>query len=203
MKLQATLIAAACALALAACGNDAPPPAPATDAATPAADEATPATDSAMTESAATDTAMTEAPDEATAPAGDAAVVTDCSTTIGSNDAMQYSVHSIAIPASCSDFTITLEHTGQMPVAAMGHNVVISAESDMAGVLADGMAAGLANDYVKAGDTRVLAHTRLIGGGESTSVTFPVSKLQGAGPFVFFCSFPGHSSLMKGTVTVQ
>ena len=89
-----------------------------------------------------------------------------------------------------------------MPVAAMGHNLVVSSEADMAGVLADGMAAGAADAYVKPGDPRVLAHTPLIGGGEETSVTFPVTALQGAGPFVFFCSFPGHSALMKGTVAV-
>ena len=175
MSHRTTFLAAACLLALAACSNGTTPP-PATDAtATPAADVTTPA--------------------EPAAPA-------DCSTTIGSNDAMQFDAASIAIPAACTEFTIRLSHNGQMPVAAMGHNLVVSSEANMAGVLADGMAAGAADAYVKPGDPRVLAHTPLIGGGEETSVTFPVTALQGAGPFVFFCSFPGHSALMKGTVAV-
>ena len=70
------------------------------------------------------------------------------------------------------------------------------------GVLADGMGAGLDNDYVKPGDTRVVAHTKMIGAGEDTSVTFDVSKLQSGGPYAFFCSFPGHAALMKGSISV-
>lgn len=203
MSYRSTLLAAACALALAACGNDSTPP-PATDtAATPPADVTAPVDAAAPADTAGTD-ATADATAPATTPAADgAAVVSDCSTTIGSNDAMQFDASSIAIPASCTDFTIRLQHNGQMPVAAMGHNIVISTQADMAGVLADGMAAGAANDYVKAGDARVIAHTKLIGGGESTEVTFPVSKLQSGGPFQFFCSFPGHSALMKGTISVQ
>ena len=97
---------------------------------------------------------------------------------------------------------IRLADTGQMPVAAMGHNIVIAAQTDMAGVLADGMGAGLDGNYVKAGDARVVAHTEVIGGGGSTSVTFPVAKLQSGGPFEFFCSFPGHWTVMRGPIRV-
>jgi azurin len=43
----------------------------------------------------------------------------------------------------------------------------------------------------------------LIGAGETTSVSFPVSKIKSGGPYVFFCSFPGHSALMHGTISVQ
>ena len=60
----------------------------------------------------------------------------------------------------------------------------------------------MAKNYIKPGDARVIAHSPLVGGGESTKVTFPVSKL-GAGPYSFFCSFPGHSTLMKGTITLK
>jgi azurin len=44
----------------------------------------------------------------------------------------------------------------------------------------------------------VIAHTKVVGGGESTSVKFPVSKLTKGGDYTFFCSFPGHYGLMKG-----
>ena len=56
---------------------------------------------------------------------------------------------------------------------------------------------------IKASDPRVIAHTKLIGGGETASVSFPVSKIRSGGPYVFFCSFPGHAALMHGTISVQ
>ena len=194
MKIRITLLAAACGVALAACGGDTP--APAEPVAT------TPVTEAPAADVPAVEAAAVTPPAEVPA-TGPAAVVADCSTTIESNDAMQFNAASIAVPSSCTDFTIKLVHTGQMPVAAMGHNVVIAAQADMAGVLADGKGAGLDNNYVKPGDTRVVAHTEVIGGGGSTSVTFPVSKLQAGGPFEFFCSFPGHAALMKGTISVE
>ncbi|RYZ75069.1 MAG: azurin [Lysobacteraceae bacterium] len=190
------LLAGACVLALSACGDKSPPPAE--PAATPPA-----ATDPAPAESPAP---MPEAPAPAPAPAADgkpAAVVADCATQIEGNDAMQFNVSSITIPASCTDFKITLKHTGTMPIAAMGHNVVISKASEMMAVAAEGMGAGAANSYVKAGDARVVAFSKLVGGGETTSVSFPVSKLKDGGPYEFFCSFPGHAAMMKGSIKVE
>ena len=130
-----------------------------------------------------------------------AAMAATCSVDIEGNDMMKYNVANIDVSKSCTDFTINLKHVGKLPKAAMGHNVVIAATSDIKGIDADGIKAGAANDYVKPGDGRVIAHSKMIGGGESTSVTFPVSKLDG-GPYSFFCSFPGHSALMKGTLTL-
>jgi azurin len=198
MNTRILLLAGACALALSACGDkSAPPPEPATTA--PAATEPAPAEAPApMAETPTTAPAAAPATD-----AKPAAVVADCATEIEGNDAMQFNVSSIAVPASCTDFKITLKHTGTMPVAAMGHNVVITRTSDMQAVAADGMGAGAANSYVKEGDARVIAHSKLVGGGETTSVSFPVSKIKEGGPYEFFCSFPGHSMIMKGTITVE
>lgn len=194
MNTRISLLTAACALALVACGDKSPS----------TADTATPA---ATTEPMPAATpAATPAPADTAAPALDsdkpAAVVADCATEIEGTDAMQYNIGSIVVPASCTEFRITLKHVGQMPVTAMGHNVVIAKAADMQGIGADGIAAGAAAAYVKPGDTRVIAHTELVGGGQSTSVSFPVSSLQGDGPYAFFCSFPGHSALMKGTISV-
>ncbi len=193
LVLRTALLATACALVLGACSDNTPPPA---ETAAPAA-EATPAPPVEDAPSPAEAT-----PTVAAADAKGAAVVSDCATTIESNDAMQFNVSSIGVPASCAQFTINLKHVGQMPVAAMGHNVVVSALSDMQGIVNEGMGAGVGADYVKAGDARVIAHTKLIGGGENTSVTFDTSKIQGAGPYEFFCSFPGHSALMKGSISI-
>ncbi|MGV2904933.1 azurin, partial [Achromobacter sp. AGC25] len=81
-----------------------------------------------------------------------------------------------------------------------GHNWVLTTTADMQGAVNDGMAAGLDNDYVKKGDARVLAHTKVIGGGQTDSVTFDVSKLAAGTDYTYFCSFPGHFALMKGTL---
>lgn len=144
-------------------------------------------------------------PAAATAPmSGDkpAATVANCATQVEANDMMQYDVGSIAVPASCSVFRITLKHVGKLPVTAMGHDIVIARAADMQGIAADGMTAGAAANYLKPGDARVIAHTKLVGGGQSDTVSVPVAKLKSGGPFAFFCSFPGHSAVMKGTISV-
>ena len=141
------------------------------------------------------------APAAATAEGKKPAKVANCATTIEGNDAMQFSADAITIPASCSKFTINLKHVGKLPVVAMGHNVVIAKAADMAAVARDGMT--VAPEHVKAGDSRIVAHTRMIGGGESASVTFDVSKLKAGGPYKFFCSFPGHLALMQGNIVAQ
>ncbi len=113
---------------------------------------------------------------------------------------MQFNTKSIVVDKTCKEFTINLKHTGKLPKAAMGHNVVISKKADESAVATDGMKAGLDNNYVKAGDERVIAHTDVVGGGESTSVTFDVSKLKEGEDYAFFCSFPGHWSIMTGEI---
>jgi azurin len=63
-----------------------------------------------------------------------------------------------------------------------------------------GLGAGLANDYVAPGDKRVLAHTTTIGGGQTSSITFPTSILKAGGGYRYLCTFPGHNALMRGTL---
>lgn len=198
MNIKMTILAVACGLALSACSDN---------SSSPAAPPATTATASApMEASAPAPAASTPAatPEAAASTNGKpTAVVNDCATEIEGSDAMQYNVSSIVVPASCKDFKITLKHTGTLPVTAMGHDVVITKKSDMKAVDTDGATAGATDGYVKPDDARVIAHTKLIGGGETTSVSFPVSKIQGDGPYEFFCSFPGHAAVMNGSISVQ
>jgi azurin len=126
----------------------------------------------------------------------------NCSTTVEANDAMQFNTRSIEVPKTCKQFTVTLKHTGKLPKTAMGHNWVLTRADDQAGVLADGSSAGLANNYIKPNDSRVIAHTKIIGGGESDAATFKTSALKAGQPYAFFCSFPGHAALMKGTLSL-
>lgn len=132
-----------------------------------------------------------------------AAQAATCSANLEGNDAMKYNLSNIDVSKSCSTFTINLKHTGKLAKNVMGHNVVVALTADMKGIDTDGIKAGLAADYVKAGDSRVVAHSKVVGGGETTSVQIPVAKLSGTGPYSFFCSFPGHSALMKGTLTLK
>ncbi len=126
-----------------------------------------------------------------------------CSVTLDGNDAMQFDLKAIEIPATCKDFTINLTHSGKMAKNVMGHNVVITKTADMQAVANDGATAGLDKDYVKADDARVVAHSKVIGAGETASVTFDTSKLAADGKYSFFCSFPGHWALMKGPITIK
>lgn len=125
-----------------------------------------------------------------------------CSADIEGNDAMKFNLTNIDVSKSCKEFTVNLKHVGKLAKNVMGHNVVVAKTADIAAVSADGLKAGLAADYIKAGDAHVVAHSKVVGGGEATSFKIPVAKL-GADPYSFFCSFPGHSALMKGTLTLK
>lgn len=121
-----------------------------------------------------------------------------CEVTIGSTDQMTYTHDHISVSRSCKQFTVKLQHTGRMPAVAMGHNWVLSKTIDVQSIATEGVAAGATNNFLKSGDARIITHTRLIGGGESDSATFDVSALSAEESYTFFCSFPGHSALMKG-----
>lgn len=126
-----------------------------------------------------------------------------CSVDIASTDAMKFDKDVIAVDKNCKDFTVNLTHSGKLAKKVMGHNWVLSEAANVQGAAIDGMKAGLENDYVKPDDARVIAFTEVIGGGEKTSVTFSVDKLDASAEYTFFCSFPGHWSVMRGTLSVK
>lgn len=124
----------------------------------------------------------------------------ECSVDIAGNDQMQFDKREITVSKRCKQFTVNLVHPGTLPKQAMGHNWVLTTQADMQGAVNDGISAGLANDYVKQDDARIIAHTKLIGGGQADSVSFDVGKLAADQDYVYFCSFPGHFALMKGVL---
>ena len=206
MKIYLGLIAAA-ALTLTACGDNKPaqPAESASPAATAAASETAAASMAAASAPAASaPAAASEAAPAAasTAAATPAAAGGECEAVIVSDDAMKFDPKEIQVKSSCKQYKITLKHEGKMPKSAMGHNVVVSKAADKDGILADGQAAGEANNYVKAGDERVIAHTKLLNGGEQDSVTFDVSKLAKGEAYEYYCSFPGHYATMNGKLTL-
>jgi azurin len=121
-----------------------------------------------------------------------------CKVEISGNDLLQYDKQELAVPATCKNITVTLHHSGKQPREAMGHNWVLVNAVDYVAVANAGLNAGLASDYVASGDKRVLAHTKVIGGGETTSVTFPAALLRKGGDYKYLCTFPGHNALMHG-----
>lgn len=127
----------------------------------------------------------------------------NCSIDVESTDAMQFNTKSISVDKSCKEFTVNLSHTGKLPKNAMGHNWVLTKSDDVNSVASDGISAGLGNEYLKPNDDRVIAFTKIIGGGEKTRVTFMVDKLSSDQEYTFFCSFPGHSAIMKGELSLN
>lgn len=124
----------------------------------------------------------------------------ECKVEVQSTDQMTFNVKEIQISKSCKSFTLELQHTGTLPKNVMGHNLVVAKAADVQGVSVDAMAAGADKGYLKEADERVIAHTKLIGGGESDSVSFDVAKLAAGESYQFFCTFPGHAALMKGDI---
>lgn len=128
-------------------------------------------------------------------PAGGGEVTLD----IGSKgDELLYDKASLEAPAGSK---ITLRLKNNATVASTLHNWVLAASASAAdGIAADGITAGEAAGYIKAGDNRVIAKTKMIKGGETDSVTFDAPK---AGTYTYVCTFPGHAALMRGTLTIK
>lgn len=123
----------------------------------------------------------------------------DCSVELTGDDQLKFNLKTIEVSKQCDSFTINFKHVGKLAREVMGHNVVITKDADKSAVNTAGMQAGLENDYLPADDARVVAATDLIGGGETTSVSFDPKKIA-AEDYVFFCSFPGHAAVMTGNI---
>ena len=126
-----------------------------------------------------------------------------CSFDIEVGDYLRFSSTEMSVEKSCDSVTVNLKHSGQLPEKIMGHNWVLSKSADVQPLATAGMSAGLAAEYVPKGDERVIAFSEVIGGGESTSVSFSTEGLISGGGYTFFCSFPGHSYSMRGSFIVK
>lgn len=126
----------------------------------------------------------------------------DCEVKIEVGDALKYSTTEVIANASCKEFTVELIHSGTLPAVAMGHNWVLSADSDVDAIATAGIPMGVAKNYLPDDDDRILAATKIIGGGESTSVSFSLDDLESGTAYAFFCSFPGHTSMMRGVFKI-
>jgi azurin len=112
---------------------------------------------------------------------------------------MRYSTQELAVPSECSDVEVTLRHAGKLPANVMGHDWVLARDSDMSGIVNAAVAAGASHGYLPQNDKRIIAATQLVGGGESSTVKFSTSALVQGARYVFFCTTPGHSTMMHGS----
>jgi len=122
-----------------------------------------------------------------------------CKLTLESNDQMQFSTRELVVPSDCGDVEVTLKHSGKMSARTMGHDWVLAKDSDMSAIVNAGLAAGPAHGYLPEHDKRIIAATAIVGGGESATVKFATSLLQAGTRYVFFCTSPGHATVMRGT----
>ncbi|WP_298495616.1 azurin [uncultured Algibacter sp.] len=117
---------------------------------------------------------------------------------ITSNDAMQFNKKEIKVQAG-KKVKITLKHIGKMDKNVMGHNFVLLKQGVDLVKFGNKAATARANNYIPEGDD-VIAHTKLIGGGETAVIEFEAPEV---GTYQFLCSFPGHYALMKGKFIVE
>ena len=126
----------------------------------------------------------------------------DVEVTIEGNDQMQYNKTAFTVTEG-QTVKLTFKNVGKLPKAAMGHNVVILTKgTDMAGFATKAMGA-VATEYIptdKESKAKILANTKLLGPGESESITFTAPA---AGEYDYLCTFPGHYAIMKGKMTVE
>ena len=153
--------------------------------------------------------AATPAAKPAAAPAAAAAAASappaegPCTVRLGGSDLMQFDKKELRAPSTCKIFKVVMIHTGKLPVAAMGHNFVVTRTADLQAVANAGLAAGMKNNHLPLNDKRVLAASpHLVGGGQWVVIDIPMATLQKGGDYSYFCTFPGHSGVMKGKFVV-
>ncbi|HCD53052.1 MAG TPA: azurin [Balneolaceae bacterium] len=119
--------------------------------------------------------------------------------TIEANDQMRFNLSEIKVKEG-DTVVLTLKHVGKLPKAAMGHNwVLLKKDVAMADFAKTAMTAK-ATDYIPEGTEDVIVHTKMLGGGEETTIEF---EAPAKGEYTFICSFPGHYALMNGKFIVE
>lgn len=141
------------------------------------------------------DNAASSAPQEAPAAVDENVTVV----TLNANDQMQFDQKTITVDAG-KKVRLTLHHTGKMDKSIMGHNFVLLKQGTVIADFAQSAMESADNNYIPANTDAVIAHTPVIGGGESTTVEFDAPE---AGTYDFICSFPGHYAMMQGKFVVK
>ncbi|MDO5972352.1 azurin [Flavivirga aquimarina] len=119
---------------------------------------------------------------------------------ISGDDMMKFDKSEIKVKAG-QKVKITLRHKGKMAINIMGHNLVILKQGVNVAAFGNKAATSKATDYIPADfKDDIIAHTKLIGGGQTTTIEFDAPE---PGTYDFLCSFPGHYAIMKGKFIVE
>jgi azurin len=125
--------------------------------------------------------------------------------TIQADDKMRYDVTAFDVSPG-QKVSVTIKNIGTTPKFSMGHNFVlldrIINTGNVQSVFLDKASMEASHDYVSPGAKEVLAHSKLLGPGETETVTFNAPYVPG--DYLYLCSFPGHYSQgTKGFMTVK
>jgi len=118
------------------------------------------------------------------------------------NDQMQFSAKTLEAKAG-EKVTLSFKHIGTLPVIAMGHNVVILKPGTSVPSFAAKCASAKDSEYIPQdaeSKALVVAHTKLLGGGQADTVEFTPTE---PGAYPYICTFPGHFAIMQGVLTVK
>lgn len=121
---------------------------------------------------------------------------------ITGDDFMKFNVMSFEVKPG-QKVTVRLKNIGELPKEATAHNwVLLAKEAQTARFIGLGMTHP-ERDYIPfEQEFYVLAKTKLLGPGESDSVTFTAPSVPGVYDYV--CTFPEHyAGGMKGVMTVR
>ncbi|MDQ2721324.1 MAG: azurin [Bacteroidota bacterium] len=158
------------------------------------------------TKTTSADTSSTQAPAMAASenPGSDIPGIDSVKTTdhiqLEGMDNMKYDKDLFKIKAG-QDVKLTMKNVGKLPKEAMSHNVVILAQGTDVQAFGEAAVPAKATDHIPASmASDVIAHTKLLGPGESETITF---KVPDAGVYDFICSFPGHFGTMKGKIVAE
>ncbi len=119
---------------------------------------------------------------------------------ITSNDQMQFDKNELKVPVG-EPIVLTLKHSGKMAKNVMGHNFVLLKQGVDFKDFAEKATLAADTGYIPTSEeANIIAHTKVIGGGESDTIEFTISE---AGTYEFLCTFPGHYAIMKGVLITE
>lgn len=122
--------------------------------------------------------------------------------TISTDDRMRFDITEFVVSPG-QTIHLTLSHTGRMPVNTMGHNIAILKMYTSLSTFAQAAARSASTEYIpRSMSTQVIAHTKMLGGGQSDTITFTAPEQ--TGEYDFLCTFPAHFTAgMKGKMIVR
>ena len=137
-------------------------------------------------------------------PAAEKAKTPDITLELSGNDTLQFDKKAFEVTEG-QVVKLVFNNTGNLPKEAMGHNVVVlKPGTDVVKfALEASKPENRENDFLPSNEEhkkQIVAHTKLLGPGETDSLTFTAGA---PGKYEYVCTFPGHFGVMRGIITVK